>query len=276
VLLRAQGLTRGDVAERLRALAADPRYVVSDDAAKTAAVAEMNARIARIRPLLASAIDGVADQPADVRRLAPNRERNGTQGGRRGTSYLVDLGAPRASWTLPSVVHHELIPGHILQGPFEEGAGAPVLQRRYAQGYSEGWATYAEQLADEMGAFAEDPLGRIGYLQWMLFRVGRIVVDTGINALRWSREQAIEQMRMLQGDSVGFVTIEEDVVRFCAQPGAYAVQGLAALHIADLRERTRRSAGVNFDLTRFHAAMLRHGPLSPPGLEQSARAEFSF
>jgi uncharacterized protein (DUF885 family) len=108
----------------------------------------------------------------------------------------------------------------------------------------------------------------------MLFRMARVVADTGMHVMRWGREQAIHEMRALQGDSIAFVSIEDDVTRFAAQPGALAAQGLAALHIADLRERTRRAAGDSFHLARFHQAMLRHGPLSPPGLEQAARAEF--
>ncbi len=124
-----------------------------------------------------------------------------------------------------------------------------------------------------MGAYAEDPLARIGYLQWMLFRMARVVADTGIHAMRWSRERAIEEMRALQGESIAFVSIETDVVRFVAQPGAHAAQGLAALHIAELRDRTRRDAR-DFNLARFHNAMLRYGPLSPPGLEQAARVAF--
>lgn len=274
-LLRGYRLTQGSVAERMRALAADPRHVVASDEAKARAVTEMNARLARVRALLVGAIDGVAEAQADVRRLAANIEDNGKQGRRQGSVYFVDLGAPRPSWTLPSVVHHELIPGHILQDRYGRG-GPPPLQLRYAQGYSEGWATYAEQLADDVGAFAEDPLGRIGYLQWMLFRMARIVADTGIHVMRWDRARAVEEMRALQGDSIAFVSIEDDVVRFCAQPGAHAAQGLAALHIAELRERTRREAGAAFDMARFHAAMLTRGPLSPPGLEQAARAAFAL
>jgi uncharacterized protein (DUF885 family) len=109
----------------------------------------------------------------------------------------------------------------------------------------------------------------------MLFRMARVVVDTGIHALLWSRQRAVDEMRALQGDSIAFVSIEDDVVRFCAQPGAHAAQGLTALHIAQLRMRTERAAGAAFDPKRFHEAMLRYGPLSPPGLDQAARAAFS-
>jgi len=275
-LLRAQGLTRGGVGERLRALARDPRYrYAADDAGKDRAVAEMAERLARVRVLLANVIADAGVTPAEVRRLPANLEANGAAGRRRGTAYEVDLGAPRASWTLPSVVHHELIPGHIYQTPFANSANVPALQERYANGYLEGWSTYAETLAAEQGAFEDDPLGRIGYLQWMLFRMARIVADTGLHAMHWSRDHAIAQLHALQGESIAFVSIEEDVLRFCVQPGFYAAQGLAAFHIEDLRARTRRETRDRFSLQRFHTALLEHGPLSPPGLDQAARAAFN-
>lgn len=277
-LLRAQGLPQGDVGARLRELARNEAHLYADSPeGKAAAVADMEARLARVRTLVSDAVPGAGGTDAHVQLLPAAQEANGAAGRRQGAAYIADLGNIRARprWTLPSVVHHELIPGHILQASFETRAAPPPLQLRYAGGYSEGWATYAEQAADEAGAFADDPLGRIGYLQWMLFRLARAVADTGIHAMRWSRARAVEEMRGLQGDSIAFIGIEEDVVRFCAQPGVYAAQGLAALHIGELRERTRAAAGDRFTLERFHTAMLRHGPLSPPGLEQAVRAEFA-
>lgn len=275
-LLRRQGLTSGSVGERLRTLGADPRYLTStDEDGATRALLEMGGRLSRIRSLLGDVIPDAASHttvPAEVGRVPRSQEANGTAGRRTGNAYLIDLSAQRPSWTLSSVVHHELIPGHILQNYFLFRSEPLELQARYASGYGEGWAIYAEELADDLGAFEGDPLGRIGYLQWMLFRYGRIVVDTGINTLRWTRQRAIDEMRALQGDSVAFVSIEEDVTRFCVQPGVYLAQGLAARHISQLCQRMRRTRG--FTMARFHQAMLRHGPLSPPGLTQAARAEF--
>ena len=275
VLLHGYGLTRGSVAERLRALAADPRHRIADEPAKEFALQRMQARLARTRTLIADAIEGAAEAPAEAHRLPAEQEAEGAAGYRRGVRYFVDLSGGRAAWTLGSVVHHELIPGHILQAPYEPLAGAPELQLRYAQGYGEGWATYAEQLADDLGAFADDPLDRLGYLQWMLFRMARVVADTGMHAMRWSRTHAMEQVRALQGESIAFVSIEDDIDRLAAQPGVHAAQGLMALHIAELRERTRRAAGNAFSLPRFHNAVLRYGPLSPPGLDQAAHAAFA-
>jgi uncharacterized protein (DUF885 family) len=273
-LLRAQGLAQGSVAERLRAFATDERQLYPGNAeGKARAIADMNAALARVRPLLRNTLDG-ADTPAEVRLVPPEAEAGGMAGRREGSTYHIDFGAIRSrpKWTLATIAYHELVPGHILQAPFEREASAPPLQTRYASGYSEGWATYAERLADEAGAYAGDPASRIGYLQWMLFRFGRVVADTGIHAMRWSRERAIQELRELQGDSIAFVSIEEDVLRMCAQPGAAAAQGLAAMRFAEIRETTRRRLGARFNAYAFHASMLRFGPLPPPALAQAARA----
>jgi len=272
-LLRGHGLTQGSVAERLRALAAEEAqlYPASNDGAARA-VSDMRQVLLRLEPIMAGAFAGMTAPAPEIRRLAPDQELNGTRGRRQGSVYWVDLGAIRSRprWTLPSVVFHETVPGHALQSAAERAANAPDLQQRVCNGYSEGWSSYAEQVAAEHGAYADDPLARVGYLQWMLFRIARVVADTGMHALRWSREETIAQMRDLQGDSIAFVSIEEDVGRIAAQPGFAAAQGLAMMHIGELRERLRRTRG--FDLSAFHRAMLRHGPLSPPGLEQAARA----
>ena len=268
-LLRAQGLTQGNVAQRLKAFAALDRFQVRD---RDAVVAGMNAQLEKVRALLPGAIDATAT--GAIQRLDPARSNNGTRGTRVGANYLVDMQARRPTWSFASVVHHEHTPGHILQNRFN--GGVPELQQRYSSGYGEGWAIYAETLADEIGAFEGDDAAGIGYLQWMMFRAARVVGDTGMHVMRWSRERTIEQMYELQGESISFVTIEDDVTRFAAQPGASAAQGLAAMHLFELRERTRRAAGARFTLTAFHDAALRAGPLSPPGLEQAMRAAFDL
>ena len=267
-LLRAQGLTRGSVAERLRVFAAEERFAIHDG---EAAVAAMNAQLEKVRALLTGVIDATAE--GGVQALSPAASNNGARGQRVGSNYLIDLQITRPTWSLTSVVHHEHTPGHILQNRFNRGV--PELQQRYSSGYSEGWAIYAETLAAEIGAIEGDAPARVGYLQWMMFRMARVVGDTGMHAMRWNREQTIERMQELQGESISFVSIEDDVTRFAAQPGASAAQGLAALHLLDLRERTR-SAARDFSLLRFHDAALRAGPLSPPGLEQAMRAEFEL
>lgn len=275
-LLRAEGLAQGSVSERLRVLADNPRYLFEDsDTGRTQAVAYMNERLARMRTLLPRAFADAQNTPAEVRRMSAEDEARRAAGRRDGATYFVDFSAirKRPRWTLPSVVYHELLPGHLLQAPLQTIAAPHRLQTRYASGYSEGWAIYAEILADEIGAYDDDPVGKIGYMQWLFFRVARVIVDTGIHAMRWSRNQAIREMYALQGDSIAFVSIEDDIDRIIVQPGSFAAQGLAAYNIFDLREEGRRDLGARFDLAQFHRTMLEHGPLAPPALAYVLQSE---
>jgi len=234
-LLRGQGLVRGTVAERLRNLAADPRYLYPDDGAgRDRAVAEMNARLAALRPVLRRAFGELPIAPAEVRRMSAADVAAGKGGYREPGAYYVDLRniRQRPSWTLPSVAFHEVTPGHLLQLPLQRpGSKAP-------DGAFEGWAIYAEQLAADLGAYAHDPLGEIGYLQWRLFRLGRVVADTGMAQLGWSQDRAAGAMRELQGFDIAFVTIAADVARMAREPGRFAADGLYALELARLRPRS--------------------------------------
>lgn len=253
-LLRRQGLAKGSVAERLRRLAGDPRRLYpDDDAGRDRAVADMNARLTALRPKLAAAFGDLAIPQATVRRMSPEDEAKGRGGYREPPAYYVDLKAigARPSWTLPSVAFHETVPGHALQAALQ--SADPANQPWFGV-YSEAWATYAEQLAGDLGAYADDPLGEIGALHWRLFRLARVVVDTGQGALGWSHQRAVAAMRELQGRDIAFVTIEADVERMRRQPGVFAAQGLGALEIARLRPRDRR------EWPEFHRAILADGP----------------
>jgi len=253
VLLRGQGLKAGTVAERIRVLFADPRFLyLDDDVGRDRAVVEMNARLAALRPKLAAVFD-VALPAAAVRRMSVADEARGRGGYREPLAYYVDLKSirERPAWTLPSVAFHETVPGHALQATLQSPDPA---KQPYLSVYSEAWATYAEQLAADLGAYAGDPLGEIGYLHWRLFRMARVVVDTGQGALGWSADRALAVMTELQGRSIAFTTMEADVDRVRQQPGVYAAQGLGALEIARLRPR-RRAAWP-----QFHRAILADGP----------------
>lgn len=246
-LLAGQGLRRGSVAERLRRLAKDERYLYQDsDAGRDQAVADMNARLAALRPRLALAFGDLKIPPAEVRRMSPADEAKRRAGYRDQGAYYVDLAdiLGRPAWTLPSVAFHETIPGHALQ------ASAPGPQDA---AFAEGWATYAEALAADLGAYAHDLRGEIGSLQWRLFRLARIVVDTGMNGLGWSRDQALAAMYDLQGQSIAFITVEADVARMAERPGQYAAQGLVALAIERARPRSRQ------DWPAFHRRVLERG-----------------
>jgi uncharacterized protein (DUF885 family) len=273
VLLRGQGLRQGPVADRLRAFARDPRHLYSDDdPGRDRAVADMNRALSRLTPRLRAAFGDLPIPDAGVSRMAREDEARARGGYRQDATpgkpglYYVDLHdiRSRPSWTLASVAYHELLPGHILQGLHQAAARPHPLRLRYAGAFSEGWATYSEQLAGDLGVYREDPAAEIGALQWRLFRLGRIVADTGQGALGWSRDQAEAAMRDLHGRSIAFITIEADVARMVETPGAAAAQGLAALEIARLR-------GVNAANPAFHRAVLVDGPWPLEALARRAR-----
>jgi uncharacterized protein (DUF885 family) len=268
VLLRGQGLKAGGVAERLRQLARDPRWLYpDDDAGRDRAVADMNARVAALRPRLRSAFGDLPIAAAQVQRMSPTDASAGRGGYReaakdgRPGAYYLDLHAirTRPAWTLPSAAFHEVTPGHLLQLPLQAPA-APTLA------YFEAWAIYAEQLAADLGAYKDDPRGEIGYLQWRLFRIGRIVADTGLHALSWSRARAIAAMADLQGFPAAFITLEADVDRMIAAPGKYAAEGLGALALADWRPRESHAWPA------YHRAVLTQGPAPFAELARRVRA----
>lgn len=254
VLLRGQGLKAGTVAERLRRLAADPRYVYSDDdAGRDRAVANMNAALGRLRPQLAVAFGDLKLPHAVVRRMSCEDEAKGRGGYREPPAYYVDLKAirERPSWTLASVAFHETVPGHALQETLQS---SDRTKQRWRGVFSEAWATYAEALAADLGVYAGDPLGETGSLHWRLFRMARVIADTGQGALGWTHERAAAEMRELQGRDIAFTTIEADVARMRAQPGIVAAHGGTALEIARLRP------GKKALWPAFHRAILADGP----------------
>ena len=133
-------------------------------------------------------------------------------------------------------------------------------------GYGEGWALYSEQLADEIGMYEDDPLGRIGYLKAQLFRANRCVVDTGLHQYRWTRERAVQYFIDAQGDTPGDAAREID--RYCANPGQACSYKIGHSTFVDIRERAKAKMGARFDLKAFHTAVLRHGRLPLDVLRQ--------
>jgi uncharacterized protein (DUF885 family) len=258
VLLKAQGLADGSVGARLHALGQDTRYLYSDDdAGRAKAVAGMNAALDRVRPLLGH---DFADPPRGAIRIklaGPGRigyrEAPAYDGTRPG-AYYVDLRKirRRPSWSLPTVVHHETLPGHLLQLALQEHADPRPLRLRYTpNAFFEGWAIYAEQLADEMGL--NDDLARLGFLQSALVRAARLVIDTGIHFKRWSREDAIARFRDIAGDAPD--TLGNEVDRMVVQPGFGAGAALGWHVIQGLRVLPPH------DPVAFHTALLKRGAL---------------
>jgi uncharacterized protein (DUF885 family) len=262
-LLKAQGLGSRPVGRRIETLMREPAHLFTDDdAGRDQAVAFMNGRLAAILPKLPRVLGDLPAAPAEARRMSRADEAAGKggfrqvgAGGAPGT-YCVDLKdiRSRPRWTLPAVVCHELIPGHLLQLPLQAAADPHPLRLRFANAYFEAWGVYAEQLGGALGVYA-DPLDEIGYLHWRLFRMARLLADTGMGAMGWSRQQAIDAMATAQGPPIAFARIEQDVDRMTAQAALYAGQGLGALAFERLAQGR---SGAR--LIAWHRATLADGP----------------
>jgi len=268
--LRAEGYTDGAVVTRVDALNRDRRYLVADDdAGRERLLAAARAVIDKIRAKLPAGFKTIPNDPLEVRRIAPAIE-SGAPGayyseGAAGApaTFSLNLKAPveMPLWRLPTLAHHEGIPGHHFQYSVLRAAGELSLFRRLVRfsAYTEGWALYAERVADELGVYRDDAAGRIGLLQSELFRAGRIVVDTGIHARRWPREQAIRWMIENVGEQPS--AAQREIDRYCVYPGQACSFMVGATQIRAARERTRQRLGTRFDVRDFHDLILRSGPV---------------
>ena len=275
-LLRSQGFTEGTVGERMGAMTADPRFLYPDtEAGRSEVIAFLNGRIAAIRPQLSKISRLELKAPVDVKAVPKEIEAGAGLGymnfaaldGSRPAIYYVNLRDMRnwPKYTLTSLTMHEAIPGHAWQGAYlseRRGDIHPVFSVIGFNAYAEGWALYAEQLADEVGMYAEDPMSRLGYLQAQRFRAARLVADTGLHEQRWTREQAIAWLVAATGRSRPAVGSEID--RYCASPGQACGYKIGHGEIVRLRNKARAALGARFDLRDFNDAVVVTGgaPLS--------------
>ncbi len=268
--LRKLGYTKGTVGERMAALYRNPDQLYPNtEAGKAQAIAYCNARLDAIRTRLPNVFERVPPYSFEVRRVPPQTEAGAAaafsqapaiDGSRPGLVYfnMKDAGDwPR--FCLATTVYHEGLPGHQYEsGLALSNTRLPLIRKITGfSGYGEGWALYAEQLADEMGMYDDDPLGRLGYLKFMLFRANRCVVDTGLHHFRWTREQAIARFVDGEGETPGFAARE--VERYCVNPGQAASYKLGHSTFVAIRDKAKAKQGARFDLKAYHAAVLRHG-----------------
>lgn len=185
-------------------------------------------------------------------------------GGRAGVFYLNTYhAAERSRMDQEALLFHEVLPGHHLQVAlaFEDRSHHSLDKYLWNDGFSEGWAFYAEQLADEMGLYTDD-LSRLGMLANASLRAARLVVDTGIHQRHWSRRQAIHYLREHTALSDGL--IEGEVDRYIMLPGQATAYMLGKRVIEQLRSSAQAQQQAQFDLRGFHTQLLKHGavPLS--------------
>jgi uncharacterized protein (DUF885 family) len=274
-LLKAQGLTQGSVGARMKALGEDPKNLFPNtDAGRAQLLAYLNGRVADMRTRLPRAFAAMVPGNLIIKRV-PVEIQDGAPGGYAGAgsidgtvpgNYYINL-ADTGIWpryALPTLTYHEGIPGHIWQGEYTYKL--PLVRSLLAfNAYSEGWALYAEQLADELGAYDGDPLGQLGYLQSIAFRACRLVVDTGLHAKRWTREQAIDWFVTTNGSTRQEVQGEVD--RYCAWPGQACGYKVGHSEIVRLRAKAQAALGARFDLRAFDDAVVMGGNVPLTELE---------
>jgi len=173
----------------------------------------------------------------------------------------------RPKYEMENVFLHEAVPGHHLQtARAQELTGLPEFRKyTFIVAYVEGWALYAESLGDEMG-FYRDPYSKFGQLSWEMVRACRLVIDTGIHAMGWDRQRAIDYLRSHSGITGKFATAEID--RYIVDPGQALGYKLGELRIKALRAKAAAALGDRFDLRRFHNALIDDGALPLDVLEQ--------
>jgi uncharacterized protein (DUF885 family) len=183
--------------------------------------------------------------------------------------YLVntyDLPS-RPLYNMPALTLHESYPGHALQLELaNEQHGQPEFRRdSYISAYGEGWGLYSEYLGNEMGIY-QTPYQRFGYLSYQMWRACRLVVDTGIHHLGWSRQQAIDYLTV--NTALSAREIANEVDRYISWPGQALSYELGYLKILELRAKAEKALGAKFDIRRFHDTVLSTGSVPLPVLEQ--------
>lgn len=195
-------------------------------------------------------------------------------GSRPGAFYAAVQGTePR--YSMASLAYHEAVPGHHTQSALAQELDLPIMRRdAFFTGYIEGWALYGEQLAAEMGLYADNPYGEVGRLQFELFRAARLVVDTGMHARRWSFDEAVAYFEANTGYRSGQGSLDPhfEVARYVAWPGQATAYKIGMLKIVELRQQAQERLGERFDIREFHNVVLTHGPLPLELLERVVEA----
>ena len=275
-ILRAQGMTKGTVGERVVALNSNPRFLFPNtDAGRAQLIAYINGKVAAQRALMPRISHMKMKAPVDVKRVPVDIQDGAALGymnfasldGSRPATYYVNLKSTSLwpKYQLATLSAHEAVPGHAWQGAYlaENRDAIPLISSMMGfNAFTEGWALYAEQLMDEFGLYKTDPFGRIGYLQAQQFRACRLVVDTGLHSKGWTREQSVAFLVSETGKGRDAMTSETD--RYCVSPGQACGYKMGHNVIVALRDKAKKAMGAKFDSRAFNDAVIQTGgvPLS--------------
>ncbi len=266
-ILKGVGYTQGSVGTRMQGLAKDPRYRFPEgDKGRAEITAFIQNRLDWIRSQMPRAFNTVVTPNMEVKRLPPEEEPGapaayggaGSIDGKIPGRFWINLRTTdlHSKYSLADLTFHEAIPGHIWQGEYTHEM--PLVRQMLAfNAYSEGWALYAEQLADELGAFENDSVGRLGYLQSIAFRACRLVVDTGLHAKRWTREQGVQFFVDVNGSNP--LEVASEVDRYCSWPGQACGYKVGHSEINRQREKARTALGSTFVDKAFNDTVVLGG-----------------
>lgn len=259
----------GTLPEFFEHLRNDPKFYFSgDDEGRAAYLAHCEKVIADYSKRLDEWFITKPKAPVIVKRVEPYREKSAppafynqpSPDGSRPGIFYANLANMRemAKWQIDAIVYHEAIPGHHMQIAISQELGDVPDFRRYSffGAYIEGWGLYAERLPKEYG-FYQDPYADFGRLTTQIWRAVRLVVDSGIHAKRWTREQAIDYF--VANTPLNREQVIREIDRYIVNPGQATSYYVGMLKILDLRDRAKQALGAKFDLRAFHDLVLRTG-----------------
>ncbi|HVF71099.1 MAG TPA: DUF885 domain-containing protein [Chthoniobacterales bacterium] len=278
-LLDANGFAGRPVLESIEALRKDPRFLYpNDDNGRAQVLAEYTRIIQEAIGRCPQLFGTLPKAKIEVQRVPVFKEATSAGAYYNGASLdrvrpgifyanLRDLNEiPK--WSMRTLAYHEGVPGHHWQiATAQELKGLPQFRKLIPfTAYQEGWALYTEWLAKDAGWYEGDPFGDLGRLQAEQFRAVRLVVDTGIHAKRWTREQAIAYMREKTG--MGEKEVTAEIERYIVNPGQACAYKVGMLKIQELRKRAQDGLGAKFDQRQFHDVVLKNGALPLEILEE--------
>jgi len=266
-ILKKLGYTSGTVGERMKALAQDPKYQFPDNDAGRAQIMDfVHGRLDWVRSQVPRMFNTVVNPNMEVKRLPPEEEPGapaayggaGSIDGKVPGRFWINLRTTslHSKYSLSDLAFHEAIPGHIWQGEYTHNM--PIVRQMLAfNAYSEGWALYAEQLADEFGAYDHDLVGRLGYLQSLAFRACRLVVDTGIHAKQWTRDQGVKFFVDVNGSNP--LEVASEVDRYCSWPGQACGYKVGHTEILHQRDVAKKALAAKYDIKAFNDTVVLGG-----------------
>ena len=271
MILKSQGLTQGTVGERVLALTKDPKMLYPDTpAGRDALIGYCNERVTDIRKLMPQLSRLPMKAPLIIKRVPEDIQEGASLGymnfasldGSRPAIYYINLKSTSLwpKYQLTTLTAHEGLPGHTWQGAYlaENSKDVPLITSLMGfNAFVEGWALYSEQLCDEAGLYKDDPFSQLGYLQAQQFRACRLVVDTGLHALKWTREQSIRFLVENTGRGENAMRSETD--RYCVSPGQACGYKVGHNEILRLRDKVKTAQGDKFDLAGFNDAVVKTG-----------------